>query len=1187
MYLKKLELQGFKSFPEYTLIEFDRGMTAVVGPNGSGKSNVTDAVRWVLGEQSVKSLRGGKMEDVIFNGTSVKKAMNYAEVTMTLDNSDKYVDTEFNEIEITRRLYRSGESEYQINKVNCRLKDIVNLFFDTGLGKDGYSIVGQGRVDEILSPKSEDRRRVIEEAAGITKFKARKDEAERKLASTEQNLLRIDDRLNELTERIGPLKEQAEKATEYHRAYEQLKTTDISLLVRRINDASAAMGDYVDVLQKVRDEIKTQEDRYLELRESNSELNKQSEDLDVKIEDKRQELSDLTEQMHDLSSDVKVNEERSSSLKSKIEQTVQAENEIGEDIARLQNEYKGRLNKADELLNKANDEKNKTEELELQKDELLGSFRDSEKNIEELRKDIEDKTSRINEASGKINTAKGQITSLLDRIKELTDNREASRKIKDELEVKITEAEKLWREMMEKEGEVTSDIQVRNDSLSVLKKEENDLLTKHETITRAYLSDKSRLKTLKDFESRREGYQESVRRLMNHADADASSRKKITGVLGDLISTDKKYNTAIEIALGNAIHNVVTKTEQDASDLINVLKDNRLGRVTFLPIENIKPRSIDRKLLSDASKVPGFIDVADNLIKNDKSLNDIVSNLLGKIIICEDMDSARAIARAVSHQVKIITLDGDSINAGGSLTGGSIRKDATGILGRSEEIKSLEAAIVKKDQELAVLEAQRQDVDSKVGDIERELAQLDEQLKYFSVERAKAESEYRNLGQRRTELTDSVAEGEKQLHQISVDKLRLEDDIAEYEQIIKEIENEISDTREDIDRSDVAAKEFNEKLDKLREKITEAKTSSERILAERNGVLDLASHIKEELEARRKTLEESKASRAEDSKALEEVNKDIESKKEQQIGMQASFESMSSVIRELMTEKEEVDTKLKGFFAKSSEVNDILTRLREKENGIISRNEKHINDIDTSKNRLWEDYEVTYDNVKESYPPTTNINESAKTISSLKNKIKALGPVNLNSIEEYREVSEKYEFISEQRNDIYKAKTDLQKVISDLVNEMKEQFIKNFTTINENFKTVFTDLFNGGSAEILLSDTEDVLNCTIEIKAQPPGKKLQNLTLLSGGERCLTAIALLFAILQLRPSPFVILDEVEAALDDVNVTRFTDFVRRYTARSQFILVTHRKGTMEACDRMYGVTMAERGISKILSMRIGD
>lgn len=1187
MYLKKLELQGFKSFPDYTLIEFDRGMTAIVGPNGSGKSNVTDAVRWVLGEQSVKSLRGGKMEDVIFNGTSVKKAMNYAEVTMTLDNSDKYVDTEYSEIEITRRLYRSGESEYQINKVNCRLKDIVNLFFDTGLGKDGYSIVGQGRVDDILSPKSEDRRRVIEEAAGITKYKSRKEEAERKLASTEQNLLRIDDRLNELSERVGPLKEQAEKATEYHKAYEQLKQTDISLLVRRINDATEAMGDFADVLQKVRDEIKEQEDRYVKLRNSNSDLNEKSEQLEQDIEDKRQELSDLTEEMHDVSAQIKVDEERVSSLKNKIEENSKAQNEISEDIARLENEYKGRMAKADELLDKANEEKKKTEKLVEEKEALIESHKDSEKSLGELRSAIEDKMRQKTETSGKINTANGQIAIFTDRIKELTDEREASRRIRDELEQKIKDAEKAWKEMMEKEGEVTSDIQVRNDKLSELKKTESDLLDQHENATRTFLSDKSKLKTLKDLESRKEGYQESVRRLMNYADTDSSVKKKCVGVLGDLISTQKKYNTAIEIALGNAIHNVVTKTEQDAADLILTLKDNHLGRVTFLPIENIRARSLDKKTLDDASKNKGYIGVASDLVSNDKSLDDIVANILGKIIICDTMDSARSIARSIDHSAKIITLDGDSINAGGSLTGGSVRKDASGILGRAGEIKDLEAKLIKKEQELAVIEAQRQDVDSSIGDIERELAQLDEQLKYFSVERAKAEAEYKNLGVRRTELNDSISESEKQLHQISVDKLRLEDDVAEYSQIIKEIDNELSDYREDVDRSDNAAKEFNDALDKIKEKISEGKTSSERILAERNGVIDLASHIKEELSLRKKNLEESKQSATSDARSMKDITEAIEAQKALKAKQQEKFASMSENIRKITEEKEEIDGRLKGFFEKSSEVNDILTRLREKENGIVSRNEKHIVDIDTSKNRLWEDYEVTYDNVKDTYAPSTNINESVKTISSLKNKIKALGPVNLNSIEEYREVNEKYEFITKQRNDIYDAKTDLEKVISDLISEMKEQFLNNFTTINENFRTVFTDLFNGGSAEIVLSDTEDVLNCAIEIKAQPPGKKLQSLTLLSGGERCLTAIALLFAILQLRPSPFVILDEVEAALDDVNVSRFTDFVRRYTARSQFILVTHRKGTMEACDRMYGVTMAERGISKILSMRIGD
>ena len=1187
MYLKKLELQGFKSFPDYTLIEFDRGMTAVVGPNGSGKSNVTDAVRWVLGEQSVKSLRGGKMEDVIFNGTSVKKAMNYAEVTMTLDNSDKYVNTEYDELEITRRLYRSGESEYQINKVNCRLKDIVNLFFDTGLGKDGYSIVGQGRVDEILSTKSEDRRKVIEEAAGITKFKARKDEAERKLASTSQNLLRIDDRLGELKERLDPLKEQAQKASEYHKAYEQLKTQDISLLVRRINDATDAMGDFADVLAKVKEEIKETEDRFLDLRKSNNDLNQKSEELDAVIENKRQELSDLTEQMHDLTSEIKVDEERSSSLKTRIEESESDDNRIKEDVERLEKEYKSRIEKADELLDAANSEKTRTEGLIAERDELLGIFETSEKDLDDIRKLIETKTSEINDAKSRISTANVKISSCDERIREITGTREASKKLQGEFDEMTGTAEKAWREMMEKEGDVTSDIQVRRDRMSELKISESDLLEKHEAGTRAFLADKAKLKTLKDLESRKEGYQDSVRRLMNLTGENPSYKRKFVGVIGDLISTSKKYNLAVETALGASIHNVVTDTEQDASDLISILKEKRLGRVTFLPIENIKPRSIEKRTLDQMSAKRGYIGVASDLVRCDDRLSDIVSNLLGRIVIAEDLECARNIARAGSHSVKVITLEGDSINAGGSLTGGFVRKDSSGILGRSDEIKELEKSLVSREQELAVIEAKRQDLDSDIGDIEKELAILDEQLKFFSVERAKAETEYRNLGIRKEELLKSLAESEKQLKQISSDKLRIEDDVSEYEQIIREIENELIGIRDNADRSGSKAKEFNEKLDRIREQISESKTNSERILAERNGILNLASRISDEIKTHKDELAENESSRKEDEKLLSGISEGIKRKLEDVDKQKELFSSMSDEIKELSAQKDEVDTKLKGFFEKSSEVSEILARLRERENSIVSKNEKHINDIDLSKNRLWEDYEVTYDNVKDEYPPTSNINESVKTISSLKNKIKALGPVNLNSIDEYREVSEKYEFISKQRDDIYEAKTNLEKVISDLVSEMKEQFLTNFTTINENFKTVFMDLFNGGSAEILLSDTEDILNCSIEIKAQPPGKKLQNLTLLSGGERCLTAIALLFAILQLRPSPFVILDEVEAALDDVNVTRFTDFVRRYTSRSQFILVTHRKGTMEACDRMYGVTMAERGISKILSMRIGD
>ena len=1184
MHLKKLEIQGFKSFPEYTLIEFDTGMTAVVGPNGSGKSNVTDAIRWVLGEQSVKSLRGGKMEDVIFNGTSTRKAMNYAEVTLTLDNVDRFVDYDFPEIQITRRLYRSGESEYQINKVNCRLKDITGMFLDTGLGKDGYSIVGQGRVDEILSTKSEDRRRVIEEASGIVKFKVRKEEAERKLNSTEQNLLRIDDILGELGDRIGPLEQQSKKAVEYHKTYESLKTLDISLLVHKINEAETAMGDSARVKEQLESEIKTQEDRFIKLREENSEMTDLAETTEDKIEELRQELSDLTEEEHDILSEKKVSAERINQLNSRIEEARASIEEYEADSVRLGDDYEKKLAKADEILTKANSLKEESDKLQAVRDEIISEFEDREKDKSAIRTKIEDKTNELFKTREKISTNEATLKALEERIAEISAERSESGKVFDELNEELKKADEHWRDMLKKESEVNADIEKRNKSL-----EENTAkLVKYneifEKLNGEFLAGVARLRTLKDLERRKEGYQESVRKLLASAETDSKVKSMIVGVLGDLISVPDKYETAIEIALGNAIHNIVTETESDASMLIKYLKVNKLGRVTFLPIENIKARDINDDTLRKASNAPGFIDVASELVECDRELKDIVSNLLGRIIICENLDNARDIAGRTGYSVKIITLDGDSVNPGGSLTGGSYRKSGVGILGRSREIEELTKKNDELEAKLADNEENRQEADDIIGTLRIENAQLSEQLKYFSMERVKGESEFRNLEAKINELKEKQKSGEETLNQISKEKLRIEDDNEELQLIANEINNTIVDFKEDMVKGEGRSKEISDNLDKIKNDIMTKSTEVQRLIAERNGILELAKHIKGEIESVKIGIDNKKADIDENQAQSEEIKKTVEELDKKLEKLEDKEDSLQTEINKYIRMKSELDEKMSGFLERITSINDSINNLRNKLNAHLNKYERYINDIDFSKNRLWEDYEVTYDNVKDNVEVIEDAPGTARKISELKSKIKAIGPVNLNSIEEYREVSERFEFVTNQRNDIAKAKADLEKVIADLLEEMRVQFVEHFNIINDNFKRVFFDLFGGGTAEIML-ESDDVLNCAIEIKAQPPGKKLQSLTLLSGGERCLTAIALLFAILELKPSPFVILDEVEAALDDVNVSRFTDFVRRYCVKSQFILVTHRKGTMEACDRMYGVTMQERGISKILSMRL--
>ena len=1175
MYLKKLELQGFKSFPEYTCIEFDKGLTAVVGPNGSGKSNVTDAVRWVLGEQSVKQLRGGKMEDVIFNGTSSRKPMNYAEVTITFDNADKYVDYDFPEICITRRLYRSGESEYQINKVNCRLKDITGLFLDTGLGKDGYSIVGQGRVDEILSNKSEDRRRVMEEASGIVKYKVRKEEAERKLNSTEQNLLRINDILGELEERKGPLEEQAGKARQYNAAYEEMKALETALLVYRIREAEKAMGDSASLKETLEAEIKEQQDKYLDLRKNNQEVISRSEELDDKIEEERQILSDLTEKEHELITEKKVSAER---LKQTEDQLAEYESDkavMQDRIAQLGADLKEKNEYAAKLLQEANDARNESEKIAAEKEASQKQYEEQNKDMDEIGASLKSKTDELYETRRRIDEIKAQVSAIDERIKSLGEERLAATEAGKQLEESLKEADARWHDMKIKTKEVMSDIEVRNKKLEKLHGKQVELNQFFDKYNRELSADEARLKTLKDLERRKEGYQESVRRLSEEAEANRHVKGLMVGILGDLIESDPKYETAIETALGTAIHNVVTKSEADAAELIDVLKTKHLGRVTFLPIENIKPRPIDDKVQSQASRIKGYIGIASDLVKCDRDLTNIISNLLGRIIVSDNLDNARRIAAETGRTVKVITLEGDSVNPGGSLTGGSLKKSGQG---GTASVKSLE-------EKLSDSEEQRQEIDDDIGTLDRELAQLGEQLKFFQLEEVKAEGDYRNNETRTAENKKVIEKCESDSLEISGNRLRMTGDMEELEAIEKEIESDLAEFEDSVAEIEARSKEFAEKTKELTDKLASAVALSERKITERNGCIDLAEHIKGQIEEVKAGIKNGDSEAKEITKRAGEITKEI-AVCEREIENTCALEKVSEEkIAKLNEERSKLAAEMSSFGDRLAQAGSLVNSLEQKLSAHVAKYDKYIYEIDGDKNKLWEDYSVTYDNIKDSVAPVEKPGEQGKRIATLKNTIRNLGTVNLNALEEYRELSERLDFMTGQRDDIEAAKKDLENVIAELTESMKKEFTEHFVTINENFKKVFTDLFGGGTAEIILDDETDVLGCNIDIKAQPPGKKLQTLSLLSGGERCLTAIGLLFAILELRPSPFVILDEVEAALDDVNISRFTDFVRRHSDRSQFILVTHRKGTMEACDQMYGVTMAERGVSKILSMEL--
>ena len=1188
MYLKRLELQGFKSFPEYTCIDFDRGLTAVVGPNGSGKSNISDAVRWVLGEQSVKQLRGGKMEDVIFNGTSARRSMNFAEVSITFDNSDGYIDYAFPEICITRRLYRSGESEYQINKVNCRLKDITVLFLDTGLGRDGYSLVGQGRVDDILSTKSEDRRRVIEEASGIVKYRVRKDEAQRKLTNTEQNLVRINDILGELEDRRGPLEEQAGKARKFNENYEELKKLETSLLVHKITEANREMGDSAGLKEQLENEIKEREDEFLRLNKSHQGIIEKSEALDNEIEDRRQELSDLTEYEHEAQTDKKVSIERLNQTNQRIEELKSDMESTDETVNKLTQELNEKKAKADSLLKEADEAKTLSEDLDKQRQAQFEEYENSRKEAGKADSKVKAKTEELFETRKKITECQAGITALNDKIREMQEARAASESGKTELSTALAEEEKALAEIRKIKGDVTKDIEIRNKKHEELRSRQVELNQFFEVNNRKLSAEESKLKTLKDVDRAKEGYQESVKRLVEFAETDRSVRSLMIGILGDLIETDPKYETAIETALGNALNNIVTKSESDAAELIGVLKEKRLGRVTFLPIENIRARYIDEDDLRKAKGVNGYIGVASDLVKSSRDLEDIVSNLLGRILVADDLDAARLIASRTGRAYKVMTLEGDSVNPGGSLTGGSLRKTGagTGIIGRKAEIESLTRSVAELEAKLADSEDQRQEVDDGIGTLKRELAQLGEQLKFYQLEEVKAEGEYNNTKTRLEETEETLANFDENMQTVSKSRLRLEEDLEEFTRIEGEINGELSDYQDEIEEQQRLSEEQAVKLEQIVAKVRDAASLAERKLTERSGILDLAGHIKRQIEEARQGREKFDFAVREAKETVNSITKEINSldaKLDENAKQQKVLEEKIAVLFE---KRSVIAGDLSSFGDRLATSRNAISELQTRLNNHVSKYDKIIFEIDQNKNKLWEDYETTYDNIKDSVEPVTKIGEQTKRIATLKNSIKALGPVNLGALQEFSELSERLDFMTKQRDDIEAAKKDLEQVIDELLTKMRSEFTEHFDTINKNFSQVFTDLFGGGTAEIILgSDSEDVLECAIDIKAQPPGKKLQNLSLLSGGERCLTAIGLLFAIQELKPSPFVILDEVEAALDDVNITRFTDFVRRHSAKSQFILVTHRKGTMEACDQMYGVTMAERGVSKILSMEL--
>ncbi|MDD2533636.1 MAG: chromosome segregation protein SMC [Eubacteriales bacterium] len=1187
MHLKTLEIQGFKSFPERTVIDFHPGVTAIIGPNGSGKSNVTDAIRWVLGEQSVKTLRGARMEDVIFTGTQSRRAMSYAEVSITFDNSDQGLAVEYTELQVTRRLYRSGDSEYFLNKTACRLKDITTLFMDTGLGRDGYSIVGQGRVDEILSHRSEDRRRIFEEASGIVKFKTRKEESERKLLQTEQNLIRINDIINELKERIEPLGQQAETAKQFLQLSESLRTLEIALILDTIEQNEVNITQANTEKDLVDQDLMSEQDKLAVLRDDHRTATESIRMIEQQIESHRTNFNQLNSLMGVLTSQKAANNERADQMRRRIAQTGDIQQDLLNQIAILESDRSAREKKADILRRQQTHFENQLVEAESHMRAILEQLSTAEVQIEAQKGELEVKTEAIYEQRNRIGQLKSQLPMIEQRKKTLVTDIQTQISDLDRLNIQHEETLENFNRVkiaFSQQEKAKANIQALIEKSRTLMQEDQQ---KIEAILQKTRNDQYRLQTLSELERNHEGYADSVRRLMQQGESDVNFKQGIIGTLGELITVDPQFELAIEIALGPALSNIITDNETTASRLITYLKENRAGRATFLPIATIKGRRLENSLVNQVDKMPGYLGIACDLVAADSSLRAILESLLGRIVIAESLSQANAMARKTQYNCRIVTLEGDVVNPGGSLTGGFNRKGSSGVLGRAREIEALKIRIVEQETESASISQQQHQAEIELQNHARQLSTLEHQMLQLSHQKIRDEAQLATVEGQITQSGHLRLRLDAEFLSLQQQSDGLKSQMTELDQLIVTEDNQLANLRAYIAQQEGANKAEQQRRDDLREEISDLRVSMHSITESLQASVEILDRITSE----RVGIEDRKtrglAETVEFQSEIERLTVETESIEDQIRHTHLQSGDLAESVRKLNEEREALETQQGRFFDTLETQASRISTLQAEMGRVQGRLERFELAGDEAKNRLWETYELTAQDASQWRQPIENRQETVRKVSTLRNSIKNLGAVNLAAIDEYSTVNERYEFMGKQRDDIEDSRHKLQNVITELTDAMQRQFTEHFQLINENFKAVFAELFGGGMAELHLENPDEVLSCGIEIKAQPPGKKLQSLLLLSGGERCLTAIALLFAILKLRPTPFCVLDEVEAALDDANVVRFSEYIRHYAEESQFILVTHRKGTMESADRLYGVTMQERGISRILSMQLAE
>lgn len=1179
MYLKSIEVQGFKSFAHKIKFDFHNGITGIVGPNGSGKSNVADAVRWVLGEQRVKQLRGGSMQDVIFSGTENRKPLSYASVAITLDNSDHQLPIDYEEVTVARRLYRSGESEYLINGSLCRLKDVNELFYDTGIGKEGYSIIGQGQIDRILSGKPEERRELFDEAAGIVKFKRRKNLSVKKLEEEQQNLLRVNDILAELEKQITPLEKQAETAREYLRKKEELKTYDINMFLLET--------------ARIREQIQGIEGKLAATRQELAEAGSAYADM-------KQEYEAVEEQVDGIEAAIE-------KAKSQLNETTMLKQQLENQIALLREQiHSAHMN--DEHY----DQRAKTIETELLDRE--GQLAGRQKEQEEIKGELEKKQALENQAREELITVQTRIATLaasIDKnksdIMELLNNR-ASTKAKIQkydtmLEQIQVRREQLSRRAAEAEEEAASQEKQQNGYLEELERISGEIRTlaaenreyeeKIEAIQKdlagrtekfrigqtAYHREQSRLESLKNITERYDGYGNSIRKVMDHKGQEPG----LLGVVADLIKVEKDYEIAVETALGGNIQNIVTSDEETAKRMIRFLKQNRFGRATFLPLTSMKARGgIQRP---EALKEKGVIGVADTLVKSDPAYRELVGYLLGRTLVVDNIDTGTAIARKYQQSLRIVTLEGELINPGGSMTGGAF-KNSSNLLSRRREIEEFEKTVRQLKKEMDEFEAESDRLRQVRAGCYEKVEEIKEQLQKSYVVQNTAKMNADQAGARVKASRDLVEDIQKEAQDLD---RQITDIVDNQESINVEL-----DTSQELEVQLTAKIEEEQAvLDQEHEVETEKQKVAEEMHLVCAGleqkydfVLENVTRIQDEMEKFQEELKELEENKGGTSREIQEKEEKIQDLRQTIENSGELFQEIQAEIEKYKNQREELTRKHRSFLQKREELSGHMAELDKEVFRLENQKESYEEASQKQYDYMWEEYELTYNRALELRDGNlTDLAKMKRRIQELKNEIRGLGNVNVNAIEDYKNLYDRYDFLKKQHDDLVEAEATLMQIIEELDAAMRKQFQEQFARISQEFDQVFKELFGGGKGTLELMEDEDILEAGIRIIAQPPGKKLQNMMQLSGGEKALTAIALLFAIQNLKPSPFCLLDEIEAALDDNNVVRFAKYLHKLTKNTQFIVITHRRGTMTAADRLYGITMQEKGVSTLVSVSL--